>query len=128
MKKIIEIDDELYARLEKIQNDYHIKTVAPVISLILTLGIKWFEKLNDVSPTMNIPTPIPFPLPYQPWQPTEPYTPWYPWYPWYNEEPYKWEVWCNGSAVNVTGYGDYTIGDWQISSNMSGASFNYVGQ
>jgi len=126
MKKIIEIDDELYEKLEKIQKDYHIKTVSPVISLVLTLGVKWFEKLNDINPTMNVPIPIPYPIPY------EPYIPAQPWYPWYQEtaDPYplKYRIWCSdGTIVNLTGAGNYTIGDWNVSSYTSGMSFDYVG-
>lgn len=126
MKKIVEIDDDLYEKLEKIQKDYHIKTVSPVISLILTLGVKWFEKLNDINPTMNVPTPIPWPIPYEPFCPTYPS-------PWWTDgapDPYPWKykVWCNdGTSFNITGVGDYTIGDWSVSSYTSGASFNYVG-
>jgi hypothetical protein len=128
MKKIIEIDDELYEKLENIQKGYHIKTVSPVISLILTLGVKWFQKLNDMAPTMNIPTPIPYPVPYYPLTPQEPWRPYTPWY----------ETWfCDGqggtvsntaiyeiSGLNTT----YRVGNWNVSSDVSGMSFDYVGK
>lgn len=127
MKKIVEIDDELFEKLEKIRKDYHIKTVSPVISLVLTLGVKWFEKLNELTPTMNVSTPIPWPMPYYVPDCPQPYTPW-----WQEGIPssYPWEykVFCSdGSNFNVTGIGSYTIGDWEITSYLSGASFNYVG-
>lgn len=128
MKKIVEIDDELYEKLEKIRKDYHIKTVSPVISLILTLGVKWFEKLNELSPTMNVPTPIPWPIPYPEYpQYPQPYLPW--WSEGTPEEPWRYKVWCSdGTSFSVSGIGNYTIGDWNILSCESGASFNYVGQ
>lgn len=131
MKKIVEIDDDLYEQLEKIRKDNHIKTISPVISLILTLGVKWFEKLNDISPTMNVPTPIPWPIPYQPYQP---YVPWEPIWVWPNtttDSPYPWEqykVWCGGDGYTITGNADYTIGDWHISSYTSGVNLYYDGQ
>lgn len=135
MKKIIEIDDELYEKLEKIQKNYHIKTVSPVISLILTLGVKWFEKLNDITPTMNVPTPIPYPVPYYyPWVPAQPdpfpYQPCYPWSETSDSEPWQYRVWCSdGTTVFITGLATtYTVGNWDVSSNISGMSFNYVGQ
>jgi len=130
MKKIVEIDDELYEKLEKIKKDYHIKTISPVISLILTLGVKWFEKLNDISPTINVPTPIPWPIPYDPYVPSTPWGPYEPTWIWpktTDGKPWGYEVWCDGSCICVTGFGDYKIGDWNISAYTTGASISYVG-
>lgn len=55
MKKLIEIDDSLYERLEKIQKDYHINSLTPVISLILTIGTNWFKKLEAIIPQVYTP-------------------------------------------------------------------------
>ena len=55
MKKIIEIDDSLFEKLEKIQKDYSINSLTPVISLVLTLGVNWFRKLEGIVPTVCSP-------------------------------------------------------------------------
>ena len=55
MKKLIEIDDTLFERLEKIQKDYHINSLTPVISLVLTLGVNWFKKLEALVPQVYTP-------------------------------------------------------------------------
>jgi len=57
MKKIIEIDDNLYEKLEKIQKDYSINSLTPVISLILNLGVNWFKKLEAITPQACQPPP-----------------------------------------------------------------------
>lgn len=50
MKKIIKIDDNLFEKLTKIQEDYGINSLTPVISLVLTLGVNWFKKLEAIVP------------------------------------------------------------------------------
>ena len=59
MKKIIEIDDKLFKKLEKIQKDYSINSLTPVISLVLTLGVNWFRKLEGIAPTVCNPPQYP---------------------------------------------------------------------
>ena len=55
MKKIIEIDDNLFEKLTKIQEDYGINSLTPVISLVLTLGVNWFKKLEAIVPLAYTP-------------------------------------------------------------------------
>lgn len=55
MKKIIEIDDNLFEKLTKIQEDYGINSLTPVISLVLTLGVNWFKKLEAIVPQAYTP-------------------------------------------------------------------------
>lgn len=64
MKKLIEIDDALFKRLEKIQNDYNINSLTPVISLVLTLGVNWFKKLEGITPQIYTPPQWDFWSPY----------------------------------------------------------------
>lgn len=64
MKKIIEIDDSLFEKLEKIQKEYNINSLTPVISLVLTLGVNWFRKLEAIVPHVYTP-----PEPYWEWTP-----------------------------------------------------------
>ena len=58
MKKIIEIDDNLFEKLSKIQKDYSINSLTPVISLVLTLGVNWFKKLEAIAPIAYTPPPV----------------------------------------------------------------------
>ena len=59
MKKIIEIDDNLFEKLTNIQKDYSINSLTPVISLVLTLGVNWFKKLEAIVPHTFAP-PVPY--------------------------------------------------------------------
>ena len=112
MKKIIELNDNLIERLEALQEKFNVKSLAPIVDIVLTIGLAHFEDfaygkiIQDLSTPMYIPYPVPQPLEQQP-------LPFIPWEPvWVNKEDgtidYKWkynnwEITCNQTGnVDVT--------------------------
>ena len=106
MKKLINIHDDLYSRIEKIQRRFFIKSTQPVIDIVIAMGLEAFERL--IEPQTEEKVYI--------W-------PWYPAYPPYHYKvtdtttPGAW-VWNkNGYMTWATG-----SGTWRI--NLTGSNYD----
>lgn len=94
MKKLIEISDSLIERLESLKEKFNVKSLAPIIDIVLTIGLTHFEEFVNGNIYIN-------PYPYYPWYP-QPYTPNYDW----NTGTITIQPYVCGSdwmAINVTG-------------------------
>lgn len=103
MKKLIDIDNDIFNRIEKIQRRFHIKTAQPVLDIIISMGLEAFERL--LNPPKEEKVYI------WPWYPT------YPTYPYYDEiTPCQW-TWGDGGWHFASGAGTWTI-------HMTGTDYN----
>jgi len=103
MKKLIDVDDDISERLEKIRQKFHIKTVQPVLDIVISMGIEAFERL--INPPKEEKVYI------WPWYPT------YPIYPRYDELTTTDWTWGDGGWHFASG-----AGTWHI--NMTGTNYN----
>lgn len=95
MQKLINIDNDIYERIETIRKKFHIKTVQPVLDIIISMGLEAFERL--INPPKEEKVYI------WPWYPTQPI------YPCYDDiTPVQWK-WNNGEWQFATGAGNWTI-------------------
>lgn len=62
MKKLIDFNDNLIERLEKLKDKFNVKSLAPIIDIVLTIGLTHFEEFVNGTVYIN------------------PYTYYYPWY------------------------------------------------
>lgn len=54
MNKVINIDDELHEKLEELQKKYHMSTLSPLISMLLSLGAQIFESFTSAFISIGI--------------------------------------------------------------------------
>ena len=100
MKKLINISDNLYERLEALQEKFNVKSMQPIVDIVMTIGLAHFEQFASGTVIIN-----------------------YDWANW-NNQPY-WFQWQPQYNTGLTPDGDFTFkyGDWTLSyNNASGQS------
>ena len=108
-KKLIELNDDLVERLEALKDRFNVKSLAPIVDIVLTIGLAQFEQFASGTVIINQPVYIPDTQPYNPY-PTWPTQPWY-------------KVWCGEDTVDpdkVT----WNHGDWTITCNYTTGGTN----
>lgn len=108
MQKLINIDDDFFERIEKIRKKFHIKTVQPVLDIIISMGLEAFERL--INPPKEEKVYI--------W-------PWYPTYPTYPVTdtivPSQWQF-TDGGWTFATGAGSWSI--YMGTGHQYGVNYN----
>jgi len=67
-KKLIELNDDLVERLEALKDKFNVKSLAPIVDIVLTIGLAQFEQFASGSIVVqnqniyapNITTPLPY--------------------------------------------------------------------
>jgi len=98
MKKLISIDDDIFERMEAIREKFHIKSMQPVLDIVISMGLEAFETLLN--------PPVEEKVYIWPWYPQ------YPQYPMYDQ----------GTAV--TWSYDTDLGQWKFESGCGSWSIS----
>lgn len=104
MKKIIELNDDLVERLEGLKEKFNVKSLAPIVDIVLTIGLAQFEQFASGTVISLQPTYITYPLI------TDPYPNIIPWE--------IQDTFGNGKKVV------WKHGNWSISCNQSTGASN----
>ena len=99
MKKLIELTDDTLERLESIKEKFNVKSLAPIVDIVLTIGLAQFENFASGSVIVKE-YPIQ-PIPYQPYPPLP-------------SAPQPWHEWVYDSGTSDV---RFTHGNWVLCYN-----------